>query len=203
MECYLYLIRAIAPRVQYLILTGFWVIYLTLHSLLAASNSKEWVRRNLKLAGSGYRLVYSLVSTMGILTIGWWMSRQNTIKLFDSLILEVLGGLVLLVGLLIIALSFKYLSGLEFLGLRTTRTEDQLMTSGIHSKVRHPIYSGTILVLAGCFMIRPTDLLLVSLLVILVYLPVGIFFEEKKLISKFGDNYLEYRQRVPPIIPRF
>jgi protein-S-isoprenylcysteine O-methyltransferase Ste14 len=36
---------------------------------------------------------------------------------------------------------------------------------------------------------------------VLVYIPIGIYFEEKKLIKMYGDQYVEYKKRVPAIFP--
>jgi methanethiol S-methyltransferase len=36
----------------------------------------------------------------------------------------------------------------------------------------------------------------------LVYLVAGIYLEEQKLIKVFGERYLDYRKKVPMLIPR-
>lgn len=33
------------------------------------------------------------------------------------------------------------------------------------------------------------------------YIVVGLYFEEKSLIKHFGDTYLDYKKRVPGVIP--
>ncbi|XOV92874.1 MAG: methyltransferase family protein [Bacteroidota bacterium] len=187
---------------NYIILTGAWVIYLTLHSILA-SNYIKGKAEKVGIRGSNYRLLYSMVSTIGIAILGWYMINLPGRVLFNILLLKIFGGLLLIAGLIILWLSFKYLSGLEFVGLKRADSEKHLVTSGIHSRLRHPIYTGTILILVGYFLNAPTDTLLISSIVILVYLPIGIYFEEKKLILKFGKEYLEYKQRVPALIPKF
>jgi protein-S-isoprenylcysteine O-methyltransferase Ste14 len=35
------------------------------------------------------------------------------------------------------------------------------------------------------------------------YMVVAVFWEERDLIAHFGDEYLDYRRRVPKFIPRF
>lgn len=184
----------------YLILIGAWVIYLTLHSLLASNSAKEKAAK-FGLQGSVYRLGYSIFSTIGIAAIGWYMIQLPEKLLFNILLLKVLGGIIVLAGLVVLWLSFKFFSGLEFLGIISANSEDRLVTRGIHSKVRHPIYTGTILILIGYFLYAPTDVLLVSAIAILLYLPVGIYFEEKKLILKFGKEYQDYKKNVPSLIP--
>ncbi len=42
---------------------------------------------------------------------------------------------------------------------------------------------------------------LTTLISLFVYLPFGIWLEEKKLIRHFGQAYLDYRQKVPALFP--
>jgi protein-S-isoprenylcysteine O-methyltransferase Ste14 len=80
---------------------------------------------------------------------------------------------------------------------------EELVTSGMFSHVRHPMYSSLILMIFGmtvasgvAIMIIPAVLL--SLLTILTALK-----EEEFLIRMFGDEYREYMKRVPyRFIPR-
>jgi protein-S-isoprenylcysteine O-methyltransferase Ste14 len=37
--------------------------------------------------------------------------------------------------------------------------------------------------------------------VLSIYLYVGTFFEERRLVAEFGDDYREYQRQVPRLIP--
>lgn len=104
-------------------------------------------------------------------------------------------------GVIILVVSFRHISGLAFLGLRKEINQG-LVQEGLHGYMRHPIYTGTILVLIGLFGYHPTDIILLTDLVVLAYLPFGIRWEERKLIDEFGEEYLEYKKNVPALIPR-
>ncbi len=80
--------------------------------------------------------------------------------------------------------------------------EKGLIRKGTHAYVRHPIYSGIILIVIGMALYTPTDIVVLSVVCILAYLPAGIYFEEQKLIAEFGDDYLTYRREVPAIFPK-
>lgn len=68
--------------------------------------------------------------------------------------------------------------------------------------VRHPLYTGTFLVVWGLFLKDATLKTLIMAICLTIYTLIGIYFEEKKLISSFGDDYLAYRRRVPMLFPK-
>lgn len=104
-------------------------------------------------------------------------------------------------GVLIVRQSFKSYSLREFL-LGDESGASEFRQGGILKYVRHPIYSGTILILVGFWLFKPDTSTLISVGVLLGYLPIGIMLEERKLVKEFGDKYLAYKRNVPMLIPR-
>jgi protein-S-isoprenylcysteine O-methyltransferase Ste14 len=39
-------------------------------------------------------------------------------------------------------------------------------------------------------------------MIIAIYLPIGIIFEEQKLVKEYGDRYKKYQKEVPMLIPK-
>ena len=79
---------------------------------------------------------------------------------------------------------------------------ERLVTEGIYSYVRHPQYDGLFLVTVGFFIQWPslTTLIMWPILMAAYYrLAVR---EERELRSRFGEEFEEYRRRVPAFIPR-
>ncbi|MFA7229193.1 MAG: isoprenylcysteine carboxylmethyltransferase family protein, partial [Melioribacteraceae bacterium] len=74
-----------------------------------------------------------------------------------------------------------------------------LKIEGAFKFVRHPIYFFSILFLG----LRPAMNLfyLVMFICIVLYFYVGSFYEERKLVKFFGDEYREYQKKVPRIFP--
>ena len=72
-------------------------------------------------------------------------------------------------------------------------------SASILEYVRHPWYSGAILLVWAFGPI--SDVTLVTNIILTAYLIIGTFLEEKKLIQEIGEPYLEYRKRVPMLIP--
>lgn len=189
-----------SPSVMVL-LAIYWIIYLALHSLLASNACKGWVSQHIGLKGSGYRFAYSFISVVGLIALGWVIRDMPQKWLFDPGNFIYAGYFLIVAGIVIVFFSFRYLSGMEFIGLRKFSSEDKLVTHGIHSRVRHPIYTGTIAILLEYFIYQPSDVVMVLVVLILIYLPIGIYFEERKLIQKFGEAYLNYKKEVPSILP--
>lgn len=80
--------------------------------------------------------------------------------------------------------------------------ERKLVTHGPFSYVRHPLYSTLLLTVPPLFIIWFSDLLfLVSWGLILILAHYVVIFEERELITTFGDDYRKYQKYVPPLIP--
>jgi protein-S-isoprenylcysteine O-methyltransferase Ste14 len=73
-----------------------------------------------------------------------------------------------------------------------------LDTSGVLNLVRHPWYTGGILIIWA----RPLDAsAILTNLVLTGYFLVGTRLEERKLTAQFGQAYTDYRQRVSMFLP--
>lgn len=81
------------------------------------------------------------------------------------------------------------------------REDHRLVRHGIYGVVRHPVYSGTILVLVGLPLCLSSVFgTAVMLLVIPLFLK-RIRIEEKLLIEQFGAEYEAYRSATKKLVP--
>lgn len=175
----------------------FWVVFFTLHSLLAADVVKR--RFNPQM----YRLFYNGQSTVFLLFILFYMSTTESALLFQpSAITNFIALALAAYGVIVVRLSFREYSIGSFLGLKKEVEDVEFKKDGLLSKVRHPLYSGTLLVCVGFVLFIPNVINLISVAWVFLYLPVGIWLEEGKLITKYGKAYEDYRSQVPSIIPR-
>ena len=80
------------------------------------------------------------------------------------------------------------------------RSGGELITNGPYRFVRHPVYSGGVLVCLTWVIGDFTWLRLGALAILLVDLAIKIPYEEKFLLEAFSD-YDQYRQRTKKLVP--
>lgn len=184
---------------DHLILFLGWGIFYFLHSFLLIEN----VKKKIGLKPRTYRVFYNLLSLIliiAVLLVG---------AIIPSPLMYVpgpgtfyMGLMVSTVGIFVIKRAFRNYSTGVFLGVKKENKSIELKTDGLQSKIRHPLYTGTIMVFLGYFVYNPMLSSLITLISLLIYLPIGIKMEEKKLINKFGQQYLDYRSTVPALLPK-
>jgi len=181
-------------------------LYGFLHSLLAARWLKAWVRYRW---GDGffrwYRLIYNLIVSLTFFPIlallAWLPDRTLYVIPFPWWL--VTGFIQLLaVGGMFLALVQSGL--MSFLGLDAffgnhSSANEKLVVSGLYAWVRHPIYT------AGLVFLWLTPILTHNLLALNIgltlYLLIGAWLEERKMVAEFGEAYRQYQQRVPMLVP--
>lgn len=82
------------------------------------------------------------------------------------------------------------------------RETHKLVRDGPFRWIRHPVYSSMILeILSIGLLLRSWVTMLFVYTAFLPTLLARVWIEEKTLIEKFGDAYLQYRRQVPAILP--
>jgi len=194
--------RHLQFRMPYFILIISWSIYFFLHSALASDTLKKYTSSNLPFIFRYYRLIYSIIAIIGLMYLLLLNGAIKADYFFESSgIVRYLSLALAAFGVIIINKAFKHYRLSSFIGISGEEPQE-LVVSGLLGKVRHPLYSGTILITVAFFLFIPNLPTLISACCILLYLPVGIWLEERKLINKFGEAYMEYKRKVPALIPK-
>jgi protein-S-isoprenylcysteine O-methyltransferase Ste14 len=76
--------------------------------------------------------------------------------------------------------------------------DEPLRLDGLHRFVRHPLYTGVFLILWGRV---DGDFELATAVWGSLYLLIGTWFEERRLVKLYDGSYVDYRRRVPAFIP--
>jgi protein-S-isoprenylcysteine O-methyltransferase Ste14 len=123
----------------------------------------------------------------GLLVLGWIVHSVPEPYGLPRLI----GLVVALIGLAGVILS-RYTLGRSF---SITPKATALVTSGIYSRIRNPIYISGMIFLIGVALIVERPKLLAVLLVLIPMQIIRARREAAVLEAKFGDAYREYRRR--------
>lgn len=187
----------------------FWLILAValwgaFHSLLASTGIKGLLRRAF---GDGfmksYRLFYNVYAVISVLPVLYLMlvlpdkALYQVSAPYDYLMRVGQGASIFLLFVAVFQTDI-----LSFAGLRQLFQEEQagkLTTGGLYRFVRHPLYTFSLLIL----WLSPNMSVnsFVVYLALTIYILVGIYFEERKLLSEFGQAYAEYRSVTPMLIP--
>ncbi len=73
--------------------------------------------------------------------------------------------------------------------------EEELVSTGIYSKIRHPMYVGLILLHTGYPLIFKSFIACLSTVLWSAFIFTWKYFEEKNLERQFGKKYIEYRKK--------
>jgi len=73
--------------------------------------------------------------------------------------------------------------------------EEKLVTTGIYSKIRHPMYIGLVLLHIGLPLIFKGFIACLSTIIWAGFIAVWSRFEDKNLERQFGRKYIEYKKR--------
>lgn len=146
-----------------------------------------------------------LIFIFQIITLILFFLFPEAIKWADldlGYVLRSLGFALSLLSL-IFFLILKMELNCSFSPVIKVENDQELITSGIYSYVRHPIYSLYFMFYAGIFFLTSNYLIGISwLLLYLLFIIRRIKNEEEMLISHFGKRYIEYRERTGKFIPK-
>lgn len=120
------------------------------------------------------------------------------------LILTFLGGGETLLVLIHLISNGLIVFGFIIMGMgwrQVHKAQGALVTDGVYKWVRHPQYVGLFLVSLGLLIQWPTIPTLLSWPILM-----GVYYrlakrEEREMVTTFGENYLNYKRRVPGFLP--
>jgi methanethiol S-methyltransferase len=194
--------------------TGFpWIIlavvlYGAIHSILASMEVKAWAERRF---GVGYRRWYRIFFN-GVAVMSILPALALVVLLPDAPIYRIPFPWVLLtlgvealcaIGLLA---TLAQTGAMNFIGLEQlmdpqgTERPHRLSTNGLYRWVRHPLYTLS-LVFIWLTPIMTWNILAFNIGVT-IYTTIGAaVFEERKLLSEFGEAYRVYQKKTPMLVP--
>jgi Phospholipid methyltransferase len=158
-----------------------------------------------RMGRSPYPLLLPIWAVITFL-LGWVTWPGHSVRLYSSLWMWACAIPLLLFGFKTYA-GIRSGFGMHKLSgeaeLRPHEHSQELVTTGLHARMRHPIYVAHLFSLAGWAI---GSGLLVALILLAASLavtfPMMIVLEERELATRFGDSYREY-QRTVPLLPNY
>jgi protein-S-isoprenylcysteine O-methyltransferase Ste14 len=176
------------------------------HSIMARPWFKQWWTR--RVPSSAERSVYIFASNLTLMLLFWqWRPVGGVVWNVTSEPRRWLIWSLSAPGFVTILTASLLIGHFDLFGLRQVwlyfcqRPYEPLpmMTPGPYRYIRHPLYSGTMLMLWVTPTMTSAHLLLAIGLTI--YILVAVRFEERDLMQ-IHPSYAEYRRRVPMFVPR-
>jgi len=167
-------------------------IFAVHHSLFARDRVKTWIARSIPVALVRSTYVW-IASALLILVCVWWRPIGGELYAATGLLALALAAVQLL-GLMITAGGVARIDPLELAGIRPSSRSAGLQVDGPFRWVRHPLYTGWLLMVFGAA--HMTGDRLAFALMTTGYLVVAIPFEERSLRRSFGEDYRRYVEAV-------
>lgn len=181
-----------------------WLLY----RYLAPNSWKEWTRAGVLQAFIiafyaemyGFPLTIYLLARFFGLDVAWTRGGNLWVQLFGTpvahIVAMVLGYAIVFAGASLVAEGWRT--------VHRARRESRLATAGVYAKIRHPQYTGLFMIIFGEGIVHWPTIVSVAAFPIIVRAYVLLARkEERDVLREFGNEYLEYRRRVPMFIPRF
>jgi protein-S-isoprenylcysteine O-methyltransferase Ste14 len=132
-----------------------------------------------------------------LVLLGWgciWISYRQGFVLPPSLLPIALGTAFVLAGVAVWILVLRE--------SRLAHRLDHLVTTGVYSRTRNPVYLALMLVVIGVMFFSRALLALFWACISAYVLRAIAKLEENDLERAFGEEYLEYKREVPMLLPR-
>lgn len=195
-----------------IVLIILFALYGIFHSILASEKVKIFFRQNFGKLIAFYRLGFNVVAVVGLYLI-WDLAPHPSLQIYKLpppfYYLVLIPQILALIG---IFWCFKYVCFKEFIGLsqidryiKGDYSDNELdenytlRIEGPYKISRHPIYMFSIIILL--FRAEMNLAYLTMLTSFIAYFYIGSYYEEKKLVRLFGDEYRNYQKKVPRIFP--
>lgn len=108
--------------------------------------------------------------------------------------------IIIFIGLLILSLLLMNSSHKVLFGEKNE--EISLIKNGIFARVRHPLYLSMLLGFLAFALVSMSLICIILWILIFILYNKMASYEEKDLEKIFGDEYLEYKKRVPKWFPK-
>ncbi|MCX6654082.1 MAG: isoprenylcysteine carboxylmethyltransferase family protein, partial [Candidatus Bathyarchaeota archaeon] len=157
---------------------------------------------------SSYAAIFVI---MPIITyfVGKWVDEVLTLPQYPPFPFNLVFGFSIFasglgLGIKSTRLLYMYGAGLPWGEARTIDQSSKLVTTGLYKYTRNPMILGYSMLPVGMgFMFQSMGMAtIIPAVVLFLNLAIVKLIEEPRLVKRFGNEYLVYRDRIPMLIPR-
>ena len=182
------------------------LVFALQHSIMARPAFKNWWTKI--IPEQAERSTYVLLSSLCLILLVWqWQPMGGFIWRIEEPLAKTILTVLFIIGWWIVLISTFMINHFDLFGLRQVwfyflgkKYEPlQFRIPFFYKYVRHPLYLGWLIAFWATPVMSAAHLLFAVLTT--GYILTAIKFEEKDLITHFGEKYLSYKRWVPKIIP--
>ena len=141
-------------------------------------------------------LMFAILFFAAGISVGYYLLIATSVN-----ILLFISGLIIFVSFHTARLVCVKKMGQSYSQLITPGKEATLITSGIFSIIRHPLYFFYVFELTGLLLIKFNLIAMVAVVMDIIITLLRIRHEERLLIEKYGNAYITYREKTWKLIP--
>lgn len=190
------------------------VIFAGLHTLSASQSFKQSIRKRVgdRAYHGFYRAVYNIFALVSLAPVTFSIAMSDRIIWqipASQGMLQTIVVAISLIGTAGMAISLIQIDLLRFAGIKQIWAyftggdlplkNEPLQRNGLYKYVRHPLYFFALL--SMWFVPTMTDLQLLFTIAASAYFIVGSRWEEQRMVKAFGQDYMDYQQSVPWLVP--
>ena len=182
------------------ICSALWLVFVSVWVIAMFQTKRTQGRESI-----GSRLLYGVPVAIGCylmfsqnLPITWERAR-----LFPRTALLDATAIFLTAAGISFAIWARFYIGQNWSSSVTIKVGHELIRTGPYAWVRHPIYSGLLIALAGTGLARNRLIALPALALVWLGFWIKSRKEERFMCKTFGEQYLEYSQSTGALVPKF
>lgn len=141
----------------------------------------------------------TILQFMVLATFGVVYALQPGTRLISGTLSGWAGLALIVVGAGLSTVAFRHL-GDSFRVPPQPRADAALVSHGIYTRLRHPIYSGLAIAIAGLVLTRATPWIVGAGVLAVAILAVKGAYEERLLADRHGEVYARYKSRTRGVV---
>src|SRR5215469_5049365 len=143
--------------------------------------------------------LFAVFVVLALVFRGWFAERSGSVVWAQTMTTNILADLATVLGLILVIQSRRAL-GQNWSSEVVIQEKHELIEKGLYAYIRHPLYSGLILMLMGVALYYGRT----AWIIIFVCSFFGFYFKsrmEERLLTKTFPAYSEYKRRTKALIP--